>query len=299
MLLACHTTEEQPQLKWYLDTDCSNHMCGRKDLFERLDESVRSTVKFGNNSTIPVMEKGRIGIILKNGSKAYIMDLYYVPGLPFREVPESRCENCIFGKKHRDPFSVNKARKADQHLEIVHSDLCGPIESDAFQAFRSFKAYAERQIGKSIKILRTDRVDTAVYLLNRCPTNCLNNITPEEAWRGVRPSVRHLKIFGCIAYAHVPKELRKELDDKSEKCILVGYSSVTKGYRLYNPEAGKLFTSRDVIFNEDSKWNWNNGSTTNVDPYNNGSTRDVDSRNIGSTRNVDPPAAVRTIPVEV
>ncbi|XP_026451962.1 uncharacterized protein LOC113352349 [Papaver somniferum] len=57
MLLACHTAEEQFQLKWYLDTGCSNHMYGRNDLFDNLDESIRSTVKFGNNSTIPVMGK--------------------------------------------------------------------------------------------------------------------------------------------------------------------------------------------------------------------------------------------------
>ncbi|XP_026452299.1 uncharacterized protein LOC113352727 [Papaver somniferum] len=81
MLLACHTPEEQPQHKWYLDTGCSNHTCGRKDLFESLDESVRSTVKFGNNSTILVMGKGRIEIVLKNGVKTYIMDVFYVPGL--------------------------------------------------------------------------------------------------------------------------------------------------------------------------------------------------------------------------
>lgn len=68
--------EEQPQLKWYLDTDCSNHMCGRKDLFDRLDEFVRFTVKFGNSSTILVMGKGRIGIVLKNDSKEYIMDVF-------------------------------------------------------------------------------------------------------------------------------------------------------------------------------------------------------------------------------
>ena len=49
--------------------------------FDNLDESVRSTVKFGNNSTIPVMGKGRIGIVLKNGAKTYIMDVFYVPGL--------------------------------------------------------------------------------------------------------------------------------------------------------------------------------------------------------------------------
>ncbi|XP_026416461.1 uncharacterized protein LOC113311884 [Papaver somniferum] len=55
--------------------------CVEKDLFESLDESVRSTVKFGNNSTIPVMGKGRIGIVLKNGVKTYIMDVFNVPGL--------------------------------------------------------------------------------------------------------------------------------------------------------------------------------------------------------------------------
>ncbi|XP_026378735.1 uncharacterized protein LOC113273192 [Papaver somniferum] len=81
MLLAFHTPEEQPQHKWYLDTGCNNHMCGRKELFNSLDESVRSIVKFGNNSTIPVMEKGRIGIVLNNGAKTYIMDVFYVPGL--------------------------------------------------------------------------------------------------------------------------------------------------------------------------------------------------------------------------
>ncbi|XP_020238520.1 uncharacterized protein LOC109817617 [Cajanus cajan] len=43
---------------WYLDTGCSNHMCGKKELFFSLDETVKSTVKFGNNSNIPILGKG-------------------------------------------------------------------------------------------------------------------------------------------------------------------------------------------------------------------------------------------------
>ncbi|XP_026440514.1 uncharacterized protein LOC113339436 [Papaver somniferum] len=38
-------------------------------------------VKFGNNALVPVMGKGMIAIILKNGSQAYITDVFYVPGL--------------------------------------------------------------------------------------------------------------------------------------------------------------------------------------------------------------------------
>ena len=43
-------------------------------------------------------------------------------------------------------------------------------------------------------------------------------------------NLRHFRVFGSIAYVHVPKEKRKKLDAKTEKCILVGYSDEQKGY---------------------------------------------------------------------
>ena len=48
--------------------------------------------------------------------------------------------------------------------------------------------------------------------------------------------VKHLRIFGCDAYAHVPKDERGKLDSKARKCIFVGYPSEFKGYRLYDTE---------------------------------------------------------------
>jgi transposase InsO family protein len=63
----------------------------------------------------------------------------------------------------------------------------------------------------------------AVYILNRIPTNIVRDMIPQQAWSGKHHSVSHFKVFGCIAYAHVPKETRSKLDDKSEKCIFVGY----------------------------------------------------------------------------
>ncbi|XP_074362613.1 uncharacterized protein LOC141702933 [Apium graveolens] len=60
-------------------------------------------------------------------------------------------------------------------------------------------------------------VQCAVYLLNRCPTKSVRNKTPNEAWSGSKPSVGHLRIFGCSAYAHIPDQKIKKLDDKGEK----------------------------------------------------------------------------------
>jgi len=63
-------------------------------------------------------------------------------------------------------------------------------------------------------------------------------------------------VFGCIAYAMVHSQLRRKLDDKSEKCVFVGYSTQSKAYKLYNPVNGKVLVSRDVIFHEAAAWNW-------------------------------------------
>ena len=63
-------------------------------------------------------------------------------------------------------------------------------------------------------------------------------------------------MFGCVAYAHIPKENREKLDEKGEKCMFIGYSHETKAYRLYKPEFKELIISRDVIFDEAAEWMW-------------------------------------------
>jgi hypothetical protein len=100
-------------------------------------------------------------------------------------------------------------------------------------------------------------VSCAVYLLNRCPTRSLQAVTPEEAWSGHKPSVTHLRVFGCVAYTKILDARRTKLDDKSEKCIFVGYGDRRMGYKLYNPITKKVIMSRDIIFKEDKTWQWN------------------------------------------
>ncbi|MCO5552239.1 hypothetical protein L7F22_005751 [Adiantum nelumboides] len=92
-----------------------------------------------------------------------------------------------------------------------------------------------------------EAVACAAHVLNRCPTRALKTITPYESWYDKKPSISYLRVFGCLAYAHIPQQLHGKLDDKAVKCIFVGYSSGSKGYRLYNPATNKIFEIRDVI----------------------------------------------------
>jgi hypothetical protein len=83
-------------------------------------------------------------------------------------------------------------------------------------------------------------------------------MTPEEAWSGRKPVVDHFKIFGCIAYAHIPDAKKKKLDDKGEKCVFFcGINEGSKAYKLFNPLINKIMTSRDIVFDEENTWDWN------------------------------------------
>eukprot|EP00253_Pinus_taeda_P017055 PITA_17055 len=90
------------------------------------------------------------------------------------------------------------------------------------------------------------------------------NKIPEEAWSGQKQTVTHMRVFGCVAYAHVPDQLRRKLDSKAEKCVFVGDCHESKAYKLYNPSTKKLIVSRDVQFIEDEAWDGSLEGTVNV-----------------------------------
>ena len=51
-------------------------------------------------------------------------------------------------------------------------------------------------------------VGTTCYVLNKSSISALVNKTPYETWAGKSPSFAHLKVFGCDAFVHIPKERR-------------------------------------------------------------------------------------------
>ncbi|KAG7594092.1 Integrase catalytic core [Arabidopsis thaliana x Arabidopsis arenosa] len=96
-----------------------------------------------------------------------------------------------------------------------------------------------------------DAVMTACYLINRTPTKVLKDLSPFEVLNNTRPSIDHLRVFGCVCFVLVPGEQRNKLDAKSTRCMFLGYSTTQKGYKCYDPTSNRTFVSRDVKFLED------------------------------------------------
>jgi len=98
--------------------------------------------------------------------------------------------------------------------------------------------------------------DTILYtthILNHVPTRAIaDGLTPHEAFTGNRPSVTHLRIFGCKAHVHVPDEKWRKLDAKSVECIILGFAENQKAYVCVHRPSGRILESRDVVFDEGS-----------------------------------------------
>lgn len=91
----------------------------------------------------------------------------------------------------------------------------------------------------------------AGHLINRKPTHLLENKTPYEMLHGQPPSLDHLRVFGCLAYAHNKDTKGDKISSRSTPCLFLGYPSGTMGWKLFDIEQEKVFISRDVDFQED------------------------------------------------
>ena len=80
----------------------------------------------------------------------------------------------------------------------------------------------------------------------------------------------HLRTFGCVA--HVKKLGRglHKLADRSVPSIFIGYEEGAKAYQVYDPVGKRLYTTRDVVFEERRAWDWITQHTTegNAEPPN-------------------------------
>ena len=183
-------------------------------------------------------------------------------------------------------FRVMVEKETNKHIKAVWSDRGGEFTSTEFMKYceehgiRRFltASYSPKQNGVAERKNRTildmvrsmmksknmpkefwaEAVQCAIYIQNRCPHARLNGKTPQEVWSGQKPSVSHLKVFGSVAYAHVPSQQRTKLEDKCKKYVFIGYDEMTKAYKLLDPINQKVIVSRDVRVDEANEWSWNN-----------------------------------------
>ena len=90
-----------------------------------------------------------------------------------------------------------------------------------------------------------------VYIQKKTPPRALGKKTPEGVFTGKKPEVSHFRIFGSIAYCHVPDEKSTKLGQTAEKGFFVEYNKTSKAYKIDIPSNRKIVVRRDVKFMKD------------------------------------------------
>jgi hypothetical protein len=112
-----------------------------------------------------------------------------------------------------------------------------------------------------------EAVLAAAHIRNRLPTSTLDGKTPHEAWTGEKPTIGHIRKWGCKVYRHINKKTgRKKLDKKSMIGFLVGYESGNI-YRIYHPGTQEFKVSRDVVFSETQFFNTRHVENKDTESY--------------------------------
>jgi hypothetical protein len=91
---------------------------------------------------------------------------------------------------------------------------------------------------------------SATYLINRLPSRVIDNTTPLERIFHTPPNYSMLRIFWCACWPHLCPYNSTKLSFRSKECVFIGYSSIHKGYKCLDVTSGRVYISRDVIFDE-------------------------------------------------
>jgi hypothetical protein len=90
----------------------------------------------------------------------------------------------------------------------------------------------------------------ATYLINRVPSKVIDNTTPLERLFHQKPDYSFLQTFGCACWPHLRPYNTRKLEFRSKQCVFLGVSDMHKGYKCLDITSGRVYISRDVIFDE-------------------------------------------------
>ncbi|GKA87281.1 retrovirus-related pol polyprotein from transposon TNT 1-94 [Tanacetum coccineum] len=188
--------------------------------------------------------------------------------------------NPLKGKHHRANFKTKQTSSNKKCLHLLHMDLFGPVtprnsilvnfcdEKGISQNFSSSytpkqNGVAERKNRTLIEAARTmlsafvfsnqywtKAVATACYTQNRSTIVKRHIKTPYESFHGRIPNIDFLYVFGCPVYIHNQIDYLGKFDEKDDDGYFLGYSLVSKAFRVFNTRRQQTEETYHITFDE-------------------------------------------------
>jgi hypothetical protein len=91
---------------------------------------------------------------------------------------------------------------------------------------------------------------TATFLINIIPSKVLGFESPTEHLLQVTPNYDALRTFGCACWPNLRPYNKRKLAFRPKQCVFLGYRPLHKGVKCLDVSTGRVYISRDVVFDE-------------------------------------------------
>ncbi|GJZ16293.1 retrovirus-related pol polyprotein from transposon TNT 1-94 [Tanacetum coccineum] len=243
---------------WYLESGCSRHMTGVKSYLHKYVEQPGPKLVFEDDSTCITEGYGSIkcnGIVFikvafVNGLKynllsisqlcdaKYIVQFDEKRGTIFNSNKEivmiaprdKPCSSCEKGKHHRASFKTKQTSFINKCLRLLHMELFGLV--------------THRSINhEKYTLVIVDEYSRSTIVKRHLKT-------PYEIFRGRIPNIDFLNVFGYPVYIHNHKDCLGKFGEKADDGYFLGYSLVSKAFRVFNTKRQQTEETCHITFDE-------------------------------------------------
>ncbi|GJY39925.1 retrovirus-related pol polyprotein from transposon TNT 1-94 [Tanacetum coccineum] len=154
-----------------------------------------------------------------------------VLGLPSLVYSKDKpCTTCEKGKHHRASFKTKQNFSIRKCLHLLHMDLFGPVSPMSIN-HEKYTLVIVDEYSRSINVKRHDK-------------------TPYEILKGRIPDIRYFHVFGCHVFIHNQKDYLGKFDAKADDRYFLGYSFISKAFRVFNTRRQQVEETYHVTFDE-------------------------------------------------
>ncbi|GJT95221.1 ribonuclease H-like domain-containing protein [Tanacetum coccineum] len=163
-------------------------------------------------------------------------------------VNDHTCVACKKGKQHKASYKAKLERTIRLPLELLHMDLFGSVSVESISL--------ENQLNHKVKIIRSDHgTEFKNHAMNElCAKKGIKrefSVARTLQQNGKPHSISFMRPFGCSLTILNTLDPLDKFDGKSDEGYLLGYSTSSKAFRVYNKTTKRVEENMHIDFLED------------------------------------------------
>ncbi|WZY75710.1 hypothetical protein YC2023_022094 [Brassica napus] len=119
--------ETARRTSWFLDSGCSNHMSGDRELFSTMDGKFKHSAKLGNNKKMEVVGKGNVKIVLRNTAYTISDVLYEKKGWNWEEEQDYQIESDLTWNDDNVSWEDSEEEASDDEVPVAANNDEAPV----------------------------------------------------------------------------------------------------------------------------------------------------------------------------